>query len=72
MKRIPLTLVSGLALLSSIILFGYLGPIFIDVSNYEVASVMPSQPLSGDLILGSDYQGRDMLAVTVYSIPKTV
>ena len=55
MKRIPLTLVSGLALLSSIILFGYLGPIFIDVSNYEVASVMPSQPPSGELIFGSDF-----------------
>ena len=72
MKRIPLTLVSGLALLSSIILFGYLGPIFIDVSNYEVASVMPSQPPSGELIFGSDSQGRDMLAVTVYSIPQTI
>ena len=72
MKRIPLTLVSGLALLSSIILFGYLGPIFIDVSNYEVASVMPSQPPSGELIFGSDSQGRDMLAVTIYSIPQTI
>ena len=72
MNKIPLSLISGLTLLSSIILFGYLGPIFIDVSNYEVASVMPSQPPSNELILGSDSQGRDMLSVTIYSIPQTI
>ena len=72
MKKIPFTLISGLALLSAIILFGYLGPIFVDISNYEVASVMPSQPPSSELIFGSDSQGRDMLSVTIYSIPQTI
>ena len=72
MNKIPLSLISGLTLLFSIILFGYLGPIFIDISSYEVASVVPSQPPSNELIFGSDSQGRDMLSVTIYSIPQTI
>jgi len=72
MQKFPLSLISGLIILGIIIFFGLAGPLVIDTSGYEVASVMPSQEPSGELWFGSDSQGRDMLAVTIYSIPQTI
>ena len=72
MNKYPLSLIIGLIILGLIIFLGILGPYFIDTTGYEVASVMPSQEPSSKLWLGSDSQGRDMLAVTIYSIPQTI
>ena len=49
MQKFPLSLISGLIILGIIIFFGLAGPLVIDTSGYEVASVMPSQEPSGEL-----------------------
>jgi peptide/nickel transport system permease protein len=55
-----------------IVLFGALGPRFVDPRNADVASVLPSQPPSSDDLLGSDSQGRDILSVLVVGTPQTL
>jgi peptide/nickel transport system permease protein len=65
-------LVAGLVLLLLLVLIGVVGPHFVDVSNAAPASAIPDQPPSSDLPLGSDDQGRDMLAVLVAGVPLTL
>ena len=62
----------GLGLLLIIVLFGALGPHFVDPKNADVASALPSQPPSADDLLGTDSQGRDMLSVLVVGTPQTL
>ena len=57
-----------LALLS----IGLIGSRFVDVSNAVPTATIPDQPPSSDLPLGSDDQGRDMLAVLVAGVPLTL
>jgi peptide/nickel transport system permease protein len=66
------TLPIGLAMILFLVLIGLLGPLFVDVNNAQATSVLPSQPPSGDLPLGSDEQGRDLLAVLVTGLPLTL
>jgi peptide/nickel transport system permease protein len=70
-RRNP-NLAIGLALVLVLILVGVLGPLFVDVVNAQPASVIPDQPPSGDLPLGSDEHGRDLLAVLVAGLPLTL
>jgi peptide/nickel transport system permease protein len=53
-------------------MIGLLGPRFVDVNNAVPAATIPDQPPSSDLPLGSDDQGRDMLAVLVAGVPLTL
>jgi len=55
-----------------LILIGLIGPFFVDPANAQPTSVLPTQPPSGDLPLGSDEQGRDLLAVLVIGLPLTL
>jgi peptide/nickel transport system permease protein len=64
--------VVGLILVLVLVLIGIIGPRFVDVSNAAPASNIPDQPPSSDLPLGSDDQGRDMLAVLVAGVPLTL
>ena len=66
------TLPIGLAMILFLILIGLIGPFFVDVNNAQATSVLPSQPPSSDLPLGSDEQGRDLLAVLVAGLPLTL
>jgi len=66
------TLPIGLAMILFLILIGLIGPFFVDVNNAQATSVLPSQPPSADLPLGSDEQGRDLLAVLVAGLPLTL
>src|SRR5258708_20494196 len=53
-------------------MIGLLGPHFVDVNNAVPAATIPDQPPSSDLPLGSDDQGRDMLAALVAGVPLTL
>jgi peptide/nickel transport system permease protein len=66
------TLVVGLLLLLVLIAIGVVGPHFVDVANAVPTATIPDQPPSPDLPLGSDDQGRDMLAVLVAGLPLTL
>jgi len=61
-RRNP-TLVVGFILVLLLVAIGVIGSRFVDVTNAAPASTIPDQPPSSDLPLGSDDQGRDMLAV---------
>jgi len=66
------TLVVGLIFVVALLMIGLLGPRFVDVTNAVPAATIPDQPPSADLPLGSDDQGRDMLAVLVAGVPLTL
>ena len=70
-RRNP-NLVIGLALLLILVLIGLIGPLFVNVANAQPTSVIPDQPPSADYLLGSDDQGRDLLAVLVAGLPLTL
>ncbi|HVC33764.1 MAG TPA: ABC transporter permease [Chloroflexota bacterium] len=65
-------LVIGCALILLLILIGAIGPFFVNVQNAQPTSVIPDQPPSADYLLGSDDQGRDLLAVLVAGLPLTL
>jgi peptide/nickel transport system permease protein len=62
----------GLTFLTLLLLFVVLGHLFYDVSKYRPLSVLPGQPPSADYPLGTDSQGRDLLAVMIAGTPLTV
>lgn len=70
-RRNP-NLVIGLVFVLVLILIGLIGPLFVDVGNAQPTSVIPDQPPSADSPLGSDDQGRDLLAVLVAGLPLTL
>jgi peptide/nickel transport system permease protein len=62
----------GLIIMSSIIAFALLGPLFVDVSGAKVGSYIPDLPPSSEHPLGTDTVGRDLLAVIVVGTPLTL
>lgn len=66
------SLVVGLAIIAVVFVFSLVGSSFVNVGNAEVASVLPSQPPSGDYPLGTDSQGRDMLTIMIIGTPQTL
>lgn len=71
-ERLSVMLVAGILLFVAILLFGLVGPLFVHQSLSEVGAVDPNLPPSGAHLLGSDGQGRDVLAAMIYSTPETV
>ena len=71
LAREPL-LLSGLLLLLSISLFALLGPMLIDASQAEVGSVAPRQRPGAQYLLGTDAQGRNVLAALLRATPQTL
>ncbi len=71
LKRNP-KLVAGLILFSALILFGLLGPFFIDTELARPMSARPSQPPSSTYPFGTDDQGRNLLAVAIVGLPLTL
>ena len=59
------SLLMGLALLVALGLFSALGRVFIDVKLAAPLSAPPAQPPGNALLLGSDPQGRNLLAVMI-------
>jgi peptide/nickel transport system permease protein len=67
-----LPLLIGSALMLLVILFGALGPFFVDTKRAEVGAVIPSQPPSWENPLGTEVQGRDILALLILGTPQTL
>jgi peptide/nickel transport system permease protein len=71
LRRNP-KLIVGLILFGSLLAIGFLGPYVIDTSEAAPMSVMPDQPPGGDILLGSDSQGRALLSLLVEGVPLTL
>jgi peptide/nickel transport system permease protein len=65
-------LVIGLVVLGALVLFIILGNFLYDVSHYRPLSVPPGRPPSAQYWLGTDSQGRDIMAVMIAGTPLTI
>jgi peptide/nickel transport system permease protein len=59
-------------ILLSLFLFSVLGPLLIDEKLAEVGAFIPKLPPSAEHLLGTDTQGRDVLAVLTLATPQTL
>jgi peptide/nickel transport system permease protein len=65
-------LVAGILIVGTLILVGPLGSKVVDVSRAQPLSDIPSLPPGAATPLGTDDQGRDLLAVMVAGVPLTL
>ena len=65
-------LLAGLVLLLSICLFAIVGPMLVDVGLAQVGAVAPRQRPGAEYLLGTDTQGRSVLAALVLATPQTL
>ena len=71
--RYNMKITIGLFLVLIVVAFGYLGPLFVDLEKAEVGSVLPpGQAPSAENWLGTDAQGRDMLAWLIDATPDSL
>jgi peptide/nickel transport system permease protein len=70
--NLDLTLVVGISLLLTVLLFGLIGPSFFDPKTTNVGAFPPRLPPSNDHWLGTDSQGRDVMAALTYATPQTL
>lgn len=71
--RYNMKITVGLFLVGIVVAFGYLGPVFVDLERAEVGSfIPPGQPPSAENWLGTDAQGRDMLAWLIDATPDSL
>jgi peptide/nickel transport system permease protein len=71
MRRNPALLI-GLIFLLALVLFVVIGSFIVDVRDARALSVRPLQEPSSRYVLGTDKQGRDMLALMVAGTPLTL
>ena len=65
-------LAAGFIMVSIIVLFGLLGPIFVDTKMAQPLSTTPRLEPSLEHLFCTDYSGRDLLAVMVVGVPLTL
>jgi len=65
-------LTAGVGLLVLIALFALLGPFVVNVDLAQIGAAMPRQRPSAQYLLGTDVQGRDILATLVLATPQTL
>ena len=70
--ELDLTLIIGIGILLAILLFALVGPSFFDPKSTNVGAFPPRLTPSGDHWLGTDAQGRDVLAALTYATPQTL
>lgn len=70
-KRNP-KLIVGLILFGALLAIAFIGPSVIDTSEASPMSIRPDQSPNRDAWLGSDSQGRSLLALLVKGIPLTL
>ncbi len=71
--RYNMKITIGLFLVLIVVAFGYIGPLFVDLERAEVgAFIPPGQPPSAENWLGTDAQGRDMLAWLIDATPDSL
>ena len=71
--RYNMKITIGLFLVLIVVAFGYIGPFFVDLERAEVGQfIPPGQPPSAENWLGTDAQGRDMLAWLIDATPDSL
>jgi peptide/nickel transport system permease protein len=65
-------LAAGLTLLLLVCLFAFLGPLVINTELAQIGAALPRQRPGMEHWLGSDVQGRDILAALVLATPQTL
>lgn len=65
-------LMTGLALVLSLVAIAVIGPLLVDTEMARPISAPTNRPPSPDYLLGTDGGGRDLLAVIVASTPQTL
>jgi len=65
-------LIIGLVLVLSLVLFGVLGPLFVDRGGLRLGSGPYSAPPSADHWFGTESTGRDLFTMTVYAMNPTL
>jgi peptide/nickel transport system permease protein len=65
-------LVAGVVLISIVILFGVVGSGFVTRAQADVGAGRPSRPPDFQHLLGTDQQGRDVLANLIFGTPSTL
>ncbi len=64
--------VIGFAMVLLLILIGLIGPFFVNTKNADPLSALPAQAPSRQYLLGTDDQGRELLAVMIAGLPATL
>lgn len=70
--RLNLLLTVGLLIVVCLVLFAYLGPLLTDAKRAEIGAFKPKQRPSSEHLLGTNTQGRDVLAVLTLATPQTL
>ncbi|MCC7367340.1 MAG: ABC transporter permease [Chloroflexi bacterium] len=65
-------LIVGLVVVGALLAIGLIGPLFVDVRQAQPMRAVPGQPPSARYLLGTDDQGRNLLAVMVAGLPLTL
>jgi peptide/nickel transport system permease protein len=65
-------LVAGIVLVAIVLLFGVVGSTMMPRVRADVGAGRPSRPPSFEFLLGTDQQGRDVLANLIYGTPSTL
>lgn len=65
-------LIAGGILVTLVLLFGLVGRLFVPFEMAEVGAGMPAKPPSAEHLLGTDQQGRDVLADLIYGAPTSL
>ena len=65
-------LIAGTILVMLVSLFGLVGQLFVPLERAEVGAGRPAKPPSAEHWLGTDQQGRDVLADLIYGTPTSL
>ena len=65
-------LVAGIVVLALVLLFGVAGSWFVTRAQADVGAGRPSRPPDIQHLLGTDQQGRDVLANLIFGTPATL
>jgi peptide/nickel transport system permease protein len=65
-------LVAGITIVLIVLLFGVVGSMFVPRARADVGAGRPSRPPSAEFLLGTDQQGRDVLANLILGTPSTL
>jgi peptide/nickel transport system permease protein len=70
-RRNPQVVIGG-AMVLFLLLICWIGPLFVNVSTADPLSALPAQAPSRTYLLGTDDQGRNLLAVMIAGLPATL
>ncbi len=72
LTRVNRSLLAGLGIILAVVLFAYIGPLFVDTDQAKVGRSIPNLRPSREHLLGTEGQGRDMLAALMVGTPQTL